>query len=152
MSRSTPSLNKAAMREYNRAMFRSMFVSLFWAIVSDLKDRDRFRMKMLADAVGKDKSIVSRWFSGHYPNWELNTIADISSALGISLEIKATHKETGAVYTPAGKINVAAVERPIATALVAGRPRDNDDDYVKVDEVKPAPRQSITKAFMYEAA
>jgi transcriptional regulator with XRE-family HTH domain len=102
MSPNTQSKSDHA-REYERAMLRSAFVSLFWSVIADLKKRRGYRLQELADAVGVDKSGVSRWFSGGNPNWTLNTVADVANALNVDLRIELIDRETKAVHTPQGQ-------------------------------------------------
>jgi transcriptional regulator with XRE-family HTH domain len=90
------------LKAYDREMLRSAFASLFWVIISYRKSRDGFTLKALADKVGVNKSEPSKWFRGSRPNWTLNTVADIASALGVDVEVRARDRETGAVFTPSG--------------------------------------------------
>jgi hypothetical protein len=87
---------------YDRGMYRSSLVSLFWAIISDRKKRESFTLQGLAKTLGKNKGEVSRWFTRGDPNWTANTVASIANALNVDLHIVATERATGAVYTPAG--------------------------------------------------
>lgn len=86
---------------YERGMLRSAFVSLFWSVIQQRKKTSGFTLGSLAKAIGANKSEVSRWFRGD-PNWTVNTIASLSYALNVDLEIKAIDKKTGTVFTPAG--------------------------------------------------
>jgi hypothetical protein len=88
--------------EYDRAMLRSAFVSLFWAAISDRKRRGKYTLQMLADKLGTNKSSVSRWFSKDPPNWGIDTISDVASALQLDMEIRARDRITGAVFTSSG--------------------------------------------------
>jgi transcriptional regulator with XRE-family HTH domain len=91
------------LKEYDRLMLRSSFVSLFWSVIADLKKRRGYRLQELADQIGVDKSGVSRWFSGNNPNWTLNTVSDLANALNVDLRVQAVDRETQAVHTPQGK-------------------------------------------------
>jgi transcriptional regulator with XRE-family HTH domain len=84
-------------------MLRAAFVSLFWSIISDLKEHKGLKLRKLADDIGVDKSSVSRWFSGNDPNWQLDTIADLANALNVEITVQATDRETQVAYTPQGK-------------------------------------------------
>src|SRR5919108_2912339 len=100
MSRSKPELTEAQLKEYDRQMLRASVVSLFWSVIADRKKRRGYKLQHLADKLGCDKSIVSRWFSGNAPNWTLNTIADLSNALNVELRVEAVDRETTTVHTP----------------------------------------------------
>jgi hypothetical protein len=129
--------------EYDRAMPRSAFVSLFWAVISDRKRRGKYTLQMLADKLGTNKSSVSRWFSKDPPNWRIDTISDVASALQLDMEIRATDRITGTVFTSSGisapvqvsttpqqsiKINLSTTETeqmtfdPLRFARIAGGP------------------------------
>jgi transcriptional regulator with XRE-family HTH domain len=96
--------------EYERGMLRSAFVSLFW---NAMKAKGISRQQ-LANKIGVNKSAPSRWFSEDRPNWRIDTIADISNALGIELEITAIDRETGRCFAVSGPVNpvLRAVTRP----------------------------------------
>jgi hypothetical protein len=101
--------------EYDRAMLRSAFVSLFWAAISDRKRRGKYTLQMLADKLGTNKSSVSRWFSKDPPNWGIDTISDVASALQLDMEIRATDRITGAVFTSSGiatPVQVSTIPTP----------------------------------------
>ena len=102
MSRSKPKLTRAQIKEYDREMLRASFVSLFWSVISDLKKRRGYKLHHLADELGCDKSIVSRWFSNN-PNWTLNTISDLANALNVELRIEAVERDMKTVHTPQGQ-------------------------------------------------
>jgi hypothetical protein len=92
------------LRAYDRGMLRSTFHSLFWAIISDRKKRGTYTLLQLAKAIGANKAEVTRWFKGD-PNWTLNTVASIASALDVELEVRARDRATGTVFTPAGAVS-----------------------------------------------
>src|SRR6266513_2980499 len=87
---------------YDRSMFRSAFVSLFWAVISDRKKQGGFTLQGLAKRVGSTKHEVSRWFNGNPPNWTLNTVASIANALDVDIKIEVIERASGRVFTPAG--------------------------------------------------
>jgi transcriptional regulator with XRE-family HTH domain len=89
-------------REYERAMLRSAFASLFWSAVEAKRRRGGYTLQDLADALGKDKSVISRWF-GHSQNWTVDTIADIAAALDLELRVEAIESATGAVFALEGE-------------------------------------------------
>jgi hypothetical protein len=114
------------LRAYDRGMLRSAFVSLFWNILG-LK---KITQKMLADRIGVNKSEPTRWFTGARPNWTIDTIADIASALDVDIEVRAHDRMTGAIFTVSGQ---AAPEPrwyqilPIAIAPDSGQKVRNID-------------------------
>ncbi len=93
--------SEKTLRDYDRGLLKSGLTSLFWAVVQDRKRRGKYTMLDVARAVGKDKSAVSRWFSSA-PNWRLETVADIASALDLDLEFQARERTTGRIYTASG--------------------------------------------------
>jgi transcriptional regulator with XRE-family HTH domain len=99
---------------YDRALFRSAILSLFWAVISDRKKRGGFTFQSFAKKIGSTKHEVSRWFSGD-PNWTLNTIASIANALDLDLRIEAVERSTGRVFTSSGikapQINTVSPQR-----------------------------------------
>ena len=107
---------------YERGMLRSAFVSLFWGIIMERKKRGGFTLLALAKILGANKGEVSRWFNGD-PNWTINTIANLASALNVDLKITAVDRDTGAVFTPAGiqiTTSVNAIKKaPLSTASFA---------------------------------
>jgi transcriptional regulator with XRE-family HTH domain len=104
LSRNDPKYERA----YDRSILRSAFVSLFWAIISDRKKRNGFTLVQLAKTMGANKAEITRWFKGD-PNWTLNTVASIASALDVELEVRARDRTTGAVFTPAGAVTEVPV-------------------------------------------
>lgn len=99
-------------RAYYRAMLRSAFVSIFWAVISDRK-KQGLTLIALAKAIGSSKHEVSRWFKGD-PNWTINTIASIAHALKLTLRIQAVD-EHGRVYGPSG-LQYEPTQMPAATS------------------------------------
>jgi DNA-binding phage protein len=113
-------------QSYERGMLRSAFKSLFWAIISEKKKREAgFTMMKLARDVSTSKHEVSRWFNGD-PNWTINTIANLASALNVDVEIRAIDRRTGAVFLPSGmqatpvRITTSVQPRPMS---MVGIPR-----------------------------
>jgi transcriptional regulator with XRE-family HTH domain len=107
-------------RAFERGMLRSEVMSLFWAVISDRRERMGFKLQSLADTLGIDKSGVSRWFSSR-PNWRLNTVADIAYALNLELRITAIDCETGTVFSPSGPISDQSPD--LSTIETEGLPR-----------------------------
>ena len=107
-------------RAYDRGVLRTAFVSLFWAVIAERKKTAGFTLQALAKALGTNKGQVSRWFNDE-PNWTINTIASIASALGVELQIQARDLRTGAIFTPAGRTivepKIIDVSRPQTTAV-----------------------------------
>lgn len=97
------------LRDYDREMFRSSFVSLFASIIQNRKKSGGLTFSKLADALGINKSAVSRWFS-KAPNWRLNTISDLANVLDVEVTIEARDRKTGVIYTPAGIKGMASVD------------------------------------------
>ena len=93
------------LRDYDRGLLKSGLTSLFWAVIMDRKRRGKYTMLDVARATGKHKSAVSRWFSSP-PNWRLETVADIASALDLDLEIRARDRATGQIFTASGPEHV----------------------------------------------
>jgi transcriptional regulator with XRE-family HTH domain len=101
------------LRAFDRAMFRSSVRSLLWSAIVERKKQQGFTFQSFAKKIGSTKHEVSRWFSGD-PNWTLNTVASIASALDIDLRIEAVDRSTGRVFTSSGiKISpVSARQQP----------------------------------------
>jgi hypothetical protein len=100
-------------REYDRLMLRSSFVSLFWAVIKERKRHGKFTLRSIADAIGRDKSTVSRWFSNDQPNWELDTISDLAWALDLNLEVTARARDTGTIFASTGPIAGSSDRSPL---------------------------------------
>jgi transcriptional regulator with XRE-family HTH domain len=105
-------------RAYYRAMLRSAFLSMFWAVISDRK-KSGLTLISLAKAIGSSKHEISRWFNGD-PNWTINTIAAIAHALKLTLRVQAID-EHGNVYGSSGSQSVPT-KAPIATSGVQQKP------------------------------
>jgi transcriptional regulator with XRE-family HTH domain len=105
---------------YDSEMLRSAFVSLFWGIISFKKAHGAFSLKSLAEKIGVNKSQPTRWFSGSRPNWTVNTIAAIASALGVTIEIRA-RDESGMVFAPHGPVERWAQPEEITTTPLPGQ-------------------------------
>ncbi len=73
---------------YDQQMLRSNFVILFWRAFEKRRDEDGYSLTQLAQDLGKDKSVISRWFKGD-PNWTVDTIAEIASVMGLELCVDA---------------------------------------------------------------
>jgi transcriptional regulator with XRE-family HTH domain len=90
-------------RAYARGTLRSAFVSLFWAVITERRKKGPFTLQELAKRLGANKGEVSRWFKND-PNWTVNTIASIATALNLDLTITARDRSTGQLFTPAGPV------------------------------------------------
>ncbi|CDO37264.1 helix-turn-helix transcriptional regulator [Novosphingobium sp. KN65.2] len=89
-------------KEYDRTILKSEMVSLFWSVISEKKKGpEGYTLQRLADTLGVNKSVISRWFNGT-PNWEMNTVSDLASALGVELQISAKDYSSEKVYTSHG--------------------------------------------------
>ena len=95
-----PKSPEARLRDYDRTMLRSAFVSIFWNAITERRRREKFTLQELARRVGTNKSAASRWFSGSLPNWTLDTVADIAGALDLDLRIEALDRKTGDAVSP----------------------------------------------------
>jgi Helix-turn-helix len=101
----SPKRDISRLVQYDRAMLRSAFCSMFWGVISERRETGQLILAGLADALGIHKSVISKWFTGRSrPNWEINTIADLAHVLDLELDIKATDRNTGRVYTPSGVV------------------------------------------------
>src|SRR5438477_1451825 len=88
-------------RTFDRLSLRSEFQSLFWNVLLTRKRQTKFTFKALADALGINKSYVSRSFSSP-PNWQIDRISDMADALGVDLVVEARDRKTHAIYTASG--------------------------------------------------
>jgi hypothetical protein len=88
-------------REFARISLRSEFQSLFWNIFSVRKRQTGFTFKALADALGINKSYVSRSFSSP-PNWQIDKLSDMAEALGVELIVEARDKNGQVIYSASG--------------------------------------------------
>ena len=100
--------NPDHMRDYDRMLFSEGVISLFWAIIHDKRKRGKYTLQNVSDSAGIDKAKVSRDFSGT-PNWQLNTMVDYGSALGVDLEIRARDRTTGRIITSSGPLSTPAI-------------------------------------------
>jgi transcriptional regulator with XRE-family HTH domain len=105
-------------KAYYRAMVRSAFLSMFWAVISERK-KSGLTLISLAKAIGSSKHEVSRWFNGD-PNWTINTIAAIAHALKLTLRVYAVD-EHGSVYGSSG-IQSSPNKTPIPTSSISHTP------------------------------
>ena len=96
------------LRDYDRSLLKSSLLSLFWAVISDRRGRGKYTLQQVADSVGTDKSVVSRWFAKP-PNWRLDSVSDVASALGLDLEFRARERATGRIFSPSGHVDAAVV-------------------------------------------
>ena len=127
--------NDKLVKEYQREMLRSAFASLFWSVISK-KKKQGGSMKDVADKLSINKSVVSRWFSGRSPNWEINTIADLADALDLDMRIEAIDRNTGHVFSCNGEVaaphsaimtmaNVVIIENgPRVRSSTTGKPAE----------------------------
>jgi|ERR1700674_2722171 len=102
-------------RALERGMLRSRFVSLFWNVITQRRKEGVFTFQALAKAIGSNKGEVSRWFNGD-PNWTVNTIARLTDALEVDLELQARDRRNKSlVFTPVGIQSVSIlVPNPIS--------------------------------------
>lgn len=97
-----PTSRAEGLRQFDREALRSDFLGVFWAAIQKRKRDEKFTMQKLADALGRDKTTVSRWFGGTPNNWETDTIADIAGALDLELIVRARDRKTGTVFSSSG--------------------------------------------------
>jgi transcriptional regulator with XRE-family HTH domain len=91
-------------KEFDREMLRSTFVSIFWAAITEKRKTQKLTLQSIAKDLGTNKSAISRWFSGELPNWTSDTVADIARVLDIELRVFGIDRSTGAVFQPYGMI------------------------------------------------
>jgi transcriptional regulator with XRE-family HTH domain len=99
----------AFLRAFDRQMLRAKFQSLFWNVISARKKNGKYTLQQLADALGVNKSAVSRGFS-EPQNWTIDKLSDMADALGVELVIEARDKGANVTYTPVG------ITQPVITA------------------------------------
>ena len=107
-------------RAFDRAMLRSAFVSLFWAIITERRKKGVYTLLQLAKKLGTNKAEVSRWFRGE-PNWTVGTIANIADALNVEIKIQAIDRVSGQVFTPAG-VQTSVLSQVKASPTSAANP------------------------------
>ena len=115
------SIKSESVKDYDREVLKVGLSSLFWAIVKDRKKRAQYTLADLARDTGRDKPTVSRWFSAP-PNWRLDTVADIASALDVDLELRAVERGSGRVFTASGPVTQCAYidGSPVTSTSVGG--------------------------------
>jgi transcriptional regulator with XRE-family HTH domain len=89
------------LRSFDRQMLRSAFQSLFWSVFSDRKRNGKMTQQQFADALGVDKSAVSRSFSIPQ-NWTIDKLADMAGVLGVELVVEARDTAGSRVVFTAG--------------------------------------------------
>jgi hypothetical protein len=94
------------MREYRRQMLRGEFRSLFWAIYSERKRKNKLTLQAFADRLGIGRSSLSRGFN-EPQNWTIDKMGDMADALGFDLIVEARDRESQAVFVPSGKTQIA---------------------------------------------
>jgi transcriptional regulator with XRE-family HTH domain len=100
-------IDEKFIRDFERGVLRSAFVSTFWAVIEAKKVAEGFTLKQLADRLNINKSATSRWFSGE-PNWEINTVSDIARALDVEIKVTAVDRRNGRIFTPSGEQHTPA--------------------------------------------
>jgi transcriptional regulator with XRE-family HTH domain len=93
---------------------------MFWSIISERRKKNGFALQTLADALGIDKSAVSRWFSGT-PNWTMNTVSDIANVLDVEINISGRDRRTGQIFTASGPVETGIGTIPSAPVRVINR-------------------------------
>ena len=124
-SMKNPKTKQERLKQYDRHMLRSAFVSLFWNAIMTRRRTGKFTLQSLAKKAGTNKAAVSRWFSGQHPNWEVDTIADVASALDLDLDISAKDRLSGVIITPT-RVQVLTIDasksKPVVTETSAPPP------------------------------
>jgi transcriptional regulator with XRE-family HTH domain len=111
----------AFLRAFDRQMLRAKFQSLFWNVISARKKKEKYTLQQLADALGVNKSAVSRGFS-EPQNWTIDKLSDIADALGVELIIEARDKAGDVIYTPLELVPL----KPVASTTTAENPSSTD--------------------------
>jgi transcriptional regulator with XRE-family HTH domain len=111
-------------RLFRRISLRSEFQSLFWNIILMRKRQSGFTLKALADALGINKSYVSRSFSSP-PNWQIDKMHDMADVLGVDLIVEARDRATGVVFTASG------IRRPDRLLVANTSTKIEGDDRIK---------------------
>lgn len=89
-------------KAFERGVLRAAFRSLFWAVINEKKKQPGgYKLVDLANMMSVSKHEVSRWFNGD-PNWTVNSLANIATALNVEIQVQAVDKATGRIITPAG--------------------------------------------------
>lgn len=144
------------LRQYDREMLRSTFVSIFWGAITERRKQGKFTLQSLADKLGIDKSTVSRWFSGESQNWETDTISDISGALDLELEITARERSNPSVIItasgPSVAVHTSTIPQPaVRTTDILTESKQGIEQPLKVTR-RPKGIEPEVKAFLSEAA
>jgi transcriptional regulator with XRE-family HTH domain len=92
-------------QEYDRDLLRSAFEGVFWSVVEKRRAAG-MTFQDIADAAGRDKTTVSKWFNDDQKNWTIETLADIAGALDVELVIRARERKDGTMHTPSGPEDV----------------------------------------------
>lgn len=136
MNKSDPKFVKA----YERGMLRSAIRSAFWSALSYRRQAHGLTFKDFAKLVGVSKHEISRWFNGD-PNWTINTMAKLASALDMSVRIEVVDKKTGKIFTSSGEKVVKEAKQitsscSTATGIVARKV--SSAQLVEADKAKAA--------------
>lgn len=107
-----------SLRDFDRGILRSTFVSIFWAVLTFKRKTSGYRLQHLADALNIDKSTVSRWFSSVRPNWRTNTISDIAGALNVEIRIEVVDRTTGRRFNAQGEVHPVQTGSDGTSAIV----------------------------------
>jgi hypothetical protein len=113
------------LRDYDRQMLRSAFVTTFWSAIMDRKKKpEGFKLQNLADRLQIGKSGVSRWFSGNAPNWRIDTIADIADALDLDVQVVMRNRIDGKIYNSHVSVSpVRTISAPTMMNIYRSVPR-----------------------------
>jgi transcriptional regulator with XRE-family HTH domain len=134
MSTKTRKSDPKFLRAYDRAMLRSAFVSLFWAVITERRNKGGYTLVELAKQLGTNKAEVSRWFRGQ-PNWTVGTIGNIAHALNVDIRVQAIDRVSGEVFTPAGiQHSVSPVVKPVTVTSASSHAEPEKVRFIRVPE------------------
>ena len=125
--------NRQRLVDYDRAMLRSAILSVFWAAISHRKSNEKYTFQELADRLGVNKSVISKWFSDD-PNWKTNTMADIAGALNLDIQMFARDTRNGNLFCSSGQIGREVTVDQVAEQVNKAIAQIEAGDYDVVDQ------------------
>ena len=97
---STPRKHDTERVSFKAAMLRTALSSAFEGVLKNKRRHGSLTLQSVAEAMGKNKSEISRWFSRNPPNWQISTIAALADCLNVSVDFRLVDQETGEIFTP----------------------------------------------------
>jgi transcriptional regulator with XRE-family HTH domain len=97
---SMPRKHNAERVSFKAAMLRTALSSAFEGVLKNKRNHGSLTLQSVAEAMGKNKSEISRWFSRNPPNWQISTIAALADCLNVSVDFRLVDQATGEVFTP----------------------------------------------------